>query len=292
MSGAWINDFLLGNNYGVIYGTEPLRQLYGLDAVFLSFGNYSLYYQPFEDTFASLVVEYLEGGGKVYLEGGDALGYDQAGDTELYGWFGLSDANNGTPLTNIFDSLEGLPGSLAEGMLFNHTNQVVQYWIDKYFPDTNTNGISAFHENNYADVAVQHTGENGCKTFCFSYALAELADGETTSREDLMWAILGYFDIITGTPKQSFQENEIPFNIFPNPSSGKIIVEISLTAMSRISLELFDLNGRKMAVIYEGSLPSGEHKIGFNLSARQNGIYILRMKTDMSQLSKKICLTR
>jgi PKD repeat protein len=280
MSGAWMRDFLLGNNYGVIYGTEPLRQLYGLDAAFFSFGTSFGDRQICEDIYVSLIIKYLEGGGKVYLEGGDAIGYDQQGNTELYAWFGLSDANNGTPFTNIFDSLQGLPGSLAEGMLFNHTNQVVQYWIDKYFPDTNTNGIAAFHENNYADVAVQHNGENGCKTFCFSYALAELADGETTSREDLMWAILGYFDIITGTPKQSFPENEIPFNIFPNPSSGKIIVEISLPAMSGISLELFDLTGRKAAVIYEGSLLSGEHRVLFDASGLPAGIYIYELRAE------------
>jgi len=81
-------------------------------------------------------------------------------------------------------------------MLFTTSTQVSNGFIDTYTPNT---GTVAFNESGYGDVAVQNTGSNGQKTFCFSYSLADLVDGVSPStRNDLVTAIVNYLDF--GTP--------------------------------------------------------------------------------------------
>jgi hypothetical protein len=161
----------------------------------LSFGNYGsngTTNTAFNDYHAAIVQEYLESGGKVYLEGGDALGYDQAGNSELLSLFGFASAEDGS--NNIINSLEGQNAALTQGMLFTASTQVNNSWIDLYFP--NSLGTLAFYESGYGNVGVQGIGTYGQKTFCFSYALSELVDANPPStRDSLLKRILDFFGI-------------------------------------------------------------------------------------------------
>ena len=68
-------------------------------------------------------------------------------------------------------------------------------YVDNYVP--NESGIIAFEESDYGTVAVQNTGEYNQRTFCFSYTLADLDDGEfPNTREELLGRICNFFDII------------------------------------------------------------------------------------------------
>ena len=63
--------------------------------------------------------------------------------------------------------------------------------------------VAAFIESNYGTVAVQNSSPEGHRTFCFSYALAKLNDGETpNTREELLHRILNFFDIQTAVPER------------------------------------------------------------------------------------------
>ncbi len=191
-SGAFIDAYLTGAGFtNVTYTNMFPPSLIGYDAVFLSFGNFSNNYTAFNDGMASAVEAYLNEGGKVYLEGGDALGFNQSWNTVLHGLFGLSAASDGS--TNIIDGLEGQPGALTEGMLFTSSTQVGNGFIDQYSPGS---GTLAFVESSYGNVGVQYAPLLGQRTFCFSYALAELTDGTSPStRSDLMAGILDLFDL-------------------------------------------------------------------------------------------------
>ena len=207
-SGAYINNFLTGLAYTVDYTSVFPSSLLGYDAVFLSFGNYGTSGTTstvFDNTMASIVTTYLEAGGSVYLEGGDALEFDQSVNVPLHDLFGLGDGSDGG--TNVIDGLQGQVGSLADGMFFTSSSQVNNNYIDIYLPST---GTAAFNESGYGDVAVQNSASYGQKTFCFSYALANLTDGTfPTTKNELMTRILNY---LIGPPA-------LPPNISVTPSS-------------------------------------------------------------------------
>jgi len=114
-SGAFINTFLTSAGFTTHYTNVFPPTLIGYDAVFLSFGNFSNSSTLFDDAMASAIQTYLEAGGKVYLEGGDALGYDQSANTSIHNLFGLTSASDGT--TNIIDGLAGQSDAITNGML-------------------------------------------------------------------------------------------------------------------------------------------------------------------------------
>lgn len=198
-SGQYLRDALMARGYDVTYvaGEFP-PGLVGFDGVFLSFGNAGL--DPIGPPYSArldadwkvdAIKNYLESGGRVFLEGSDTLGYDiydLVDGTVLLPLFGLEGGVDGD--TNEINSLDGQAGALTEGMRFTGTSQDPVDWIDIFTPST---GTAAFTESDYGVVAVQHRGRFGQRTFCFAYTLAELVDGSTT-REGLLDAIIGFFD--------------------------------------------------------------------------------------------------
>jgi subtilisin family serine protease len=204
-SGQFLRDELVSRGFEVTYvvGDFP-PGLVGFDGAFLSFGNAGLDFQEpagppnasrlDEDWKVDAIKSYLESGGRLFLEGGDTLGYDVyeiVDRTDLLPLFGLDaevDGNDGD--TNEIDSLDGHAGALTEGMRFTQTDQTPVDWIDIF---TVSAGEEAFTESDYGLVAVQHEGRYGQRTFCFAYAIAELVDG-TTTRGDLLDALIEFFD--------------------------------------------------------------------------------------------------
>lgn len=194
-SGAYINNYLTNAGLTTTYTSVFPASLIGYDAVFLSFGNYGPAGSNtvFDNTMAAQVEAYLNAGGKVYLEGGDALGFDQGANTTLLNLFGLSGTADGVQGPTPITALAGQPGALTAGMQFNASTQVNNFYIDTY---TAGGGMVAFNEPTVGDVAAQYSGAGGSKTFCFSYALSELTDGTAPStKDDLMAAIINFFGI-------------------------------------------------------------------------------------------------
>jgi len=98
-SGTFIKTSLEDSGYTVTYSTTANlpSSMIGYDAVFLSFGNYGTdgtTLTELTDENANVIIEYLQAGGRVYLEGGDSFGYDQDDNPTLLGFFGLSSASD------------------------------------------------------------------------------------------------------------------------------------------------------------------------------------------------------
>jgi PKD repeat protein len=192
-SGIFIREFLEQHtNSPVTYSNTFPNGLEGYDAVFLSYGNSGIDNIVLDSHMSGVLINYLQNGGYVYLEGGDALGYDQAGNAVLRSLFGLVATLNGG--TNPIDLLEGQQNSLTNGLVFTSSSQPSFASIDRYFP--NYLGKIAFFESDYGMVAIQSTGNFDQRTFCFSYSLADLDDGEDpNTRTELMMRICGFFEI-------------------------------------------------------------------------------------------------
>ena len=233
-SGQYLRDELTSRGFDVTYVSGEFPPgLVGFDGVFLSFGNAGLDFQeptgpPFAarldaDWKVDAIKIYLESGGRLFLEGGDTLGYniyEIVDRTDLLPLFGLlEDGVDGD--TNEIDSLDGHAGALTEGMRFTGTSQDPVDYIDEFTPST---GAEAFTESDYGVVAVQHRGQFGQRTFCFAYTLAELVDGSTT-RDDLLDAMIEFFDFgsVDGPRLRRGGRRVMP------PAAGKNVPRASLT---------------------------------------------------------------
>ncbi len=195
-SGRYIFDKLKNFGIDAVYSrSEKLpSSLIGYDAVFLSFGNGHGNYANFNDAMAATLIEYLEQGGNVYLEGGDALGRNQAGNSQLLSLLGVQSAENGSSNDKPVSNLIGQPLSVFSGISFTGSAQSANASIDRFQADGN--GTIAFIEAGYGNVAVQSAGAFGQRAVVFSYALAGLEDGNLpNTREDILGSLLKYFGI-------------------------------------------------------------------------------------------------
>jgi len=285
-SGTYIHDYLLENDLPSTLTTSFPTSLMGYDAVFLSCGNYGLNYAEVSDEMAAIIVQYLENGGYVYLEGADALGYNQASNNTLHTLFGLANVEDGSG--NEIDSLIGQPGALTNDMIFTSSNQSAYQFIDIFIPYNNSADV-AFVESDYGNVAVQYEGNNDQRTFCFSYTLAELNDAEYPStREEILKRICVFFDIII-TDVNTPQDNQmIELEVYPNPFRSQLTICYSLNQESAVSINIFRLNGQLVNTIINEELIEGKYIEELDMKGLTPGIYFCVLQTNKGKQTKKL----
>ena len=73
-----------------------------------------------------------------------------------------------------------------------------------------------------------------------------------------------------------------PFDlkIYPNPVANQANVELQLQQDSEVLVELYDLSGKKLQTIFEGTLPKGEQVVDFDASKLSQGKYFVRILAD------------
>ncbi len=90
---------------------------------------------------------------------------------------------------------------------------------------------------------------------------------------------------------------KLDFYIYPNPSKGKFEIRNLLTRMAGLSpgnehcrIELFDLFGKSVALLYEGK--SGSEFLEFDVSNLANGVYNCRILVGKYMQTNKIVIAR
>ncbi|MFM7231626.1 MAG: kelch repeat-containing protein [bacterium] len=78
----------------------------------------------------------------------------------------------------------------------------------------------------------------------------------------------------------------------PNPSAGKVRMAVDLARAQRLELSVFDVTGRRVAVIHDGILPAGRHSFEWGgasagAAAPRPGVYLVRMSAiDRTQVAR------
>lgn len=78
----------------------------------------------------------------------------------------------------------------------------------------------------------------------------------------------------------------------PNPSAGKVRMAVDLARAQRLELSVFDVTGRRVAVIHDGILPAGRHSFEWGgasagAAAPRPGVYLVRMSaSDRTQVAR------
>jgi len=78
-------------------------------------------------------------------------------------------------------------------------------------------------------------------------------------------------------------------NYFPNPFTNEIMFNFSLNTDSKVSLNIYDITGKKVAQIIDKQLTKGEYNINWkNDSELKNGIYIIKFENQNQVITNKI----
>lgn len=151
-------------------------------------------------------------------------------------------------------------------------------------------------------------GENIVETFeleqyeCYSFAIY---DSEGNGLDDPGFFVLFYggsSTILEGSAFGSMSSTEFTtgwvgigedidkheFSVSPNPFSGQTNISFYLESNQEITMDIFDLMGKKVQTLNMGILNSGEQSVVFNANELTNGIYIVSMNINNKVVNKRI----
>jgi hypothetical protein len=75
---------------------------------------------------------------------------------------------------------------------------------------------------------------------------------------------------------------------YPNPFNSSTIIEYTLPKAENITLSLYDILGRKVIELDKGVYPAGINRQTLNLKDYTGGIYFLTLKTEQTQITRKL----
>lgn len=293
-SGQRIDSILNALGYSGHYCTSlPSTDLGVYMAIFGCVGVYpNRYLVENSGTEATAIDDYLDAGGRVYLEGSAVFYIDPYffGAHDFTNRFGI---NATTYSYQDMGPISGETSTFTQGMYFTYTGE--NQYMDHIDPQAT--GFLIFHDtNNSYNCAVANDAAI-YQTVGASFELGGLVDGSGVSTKTaLLDSIMHFFGIsLIGIEEVTKGEPQVVnLNIHPNPFSKTTTITFSTMVNNQTSLFIYDALGR--VVKRFNSLPNqackqifwdGRDDGGYHLP---DGVYFVRVKTDASEQLEKIIL--
>lgn len=232
----------------------------------------------------SLLDLFLEGGGRIYMEGGDTWYYDQ--QTTVHPKFFINGLADGADdLGRIIGHSDGWLQNYA----FNYDGP--NSYIDRLGPMTESIVILQNESPAYG-TAISH--ENDVyKTIGSSACFGGLVDEEGSTKDGLMAEYLYFFDISflwTGTEENSISENTV--SAYPNPFNRTVNISLNLDKLQNVEVSIYNLTGKKVASLINQEQQLGKHIYSWDAKDAPAGIYFYSVKAGDQSFIRKLILTK
>ncbi|HUT98334.1 MAG TPA: S8 family serine peptidase [bacterium] len=103
--------------------------------------------------------------------------------------------------------------------------------------------------------------------------------------------LLGPVEVEGGTPTVNRTSLSTPF---PNPVSDTATIRFELGGEdgSEVTLAVYDLAGRRVAVLFDGDLAAGRHTVAWDTTGVSVGVYLIRLVTAGGSLTRRAVVVR
>lgn len=178
-----------------------------------------------------------------------------------------------TMANNINAAHPGLVKAYAFPYNNSSTCATAQSWVT-------TNNLSLYTPMDSGAVHVAYYGGFGMPTVVLLggdnrdvlFTTQDFNTSDTTVMRDLILGLTASTDKIN--------KNEINFEVFPNPSSGKLNINLSVANKSEFHYEILDLSGKLITSSEKEFVPQGKLTKEFDNSSLQSGSYFLKVYLD------------
>ncbi len=266
-------------------------------AIFVCVGIYSNnYIIDASGSEASALVDYLNNGGHMYLEGGDVWYYDPPyqGGYDFGPLFGIQAVSDGT---GDLSPVLGESGTFTEGMNFTYSGE--NSYIDHINPTGSGFLIFRDGNNNYNCGVANDAGTY--KTVGSSFELGGLVDGSGVSTKAvLLDSIMHFFGITTGIEEISKFDVKTPMlEVYPNPFSKLTTISFGeVYGAKSIDLKIYDATGR-LVKDFSRFTPDASRSTFLFWDGRDNlnrtvpnGIYFVRLISGENKQVVKVILVK
>ncbi len=273
---------------GADYATELPEERDVYQSIFIILGVYpdnnALTAEQGDD-----LASFLDNGGAIYMEGGDAWAFDD--QTAVHDMFFINGVVDGS---DDLSTIVGEPDGFLYGYNFEYNG--ANNYIDHIEAQGDATLLMSNEDPMYG-VAVSYQNET-YKTIGTSISFSGLTDNESYSKAGMMAEILSFFNIgFTWTDINETIVTTIEASAYPNPFSNQVTIEFALSESSQVSLDIFDLTGRKVNTLVNETLNQGNHKYQWNATdnsgfVMQPGIYFYSLQYGDQVVTKKLILAK
>ncbi len=282
-SGLEMNNCLSNLSVGADYATSMPDNLQLYSSVFVCLGIYSSNHS-LSATEGQLLADYLDGGGNLYMEGGDTWFYDEP--TAVHPMFGITGQEDGS---DDLGTILGQEGTFTEGMSFSYSGE--NNWIDHIAP----NGSAFLIFENQSPVygtGVANIGET-YRTIGCSHEFGGIDNGAFT-QDYLMYKYLEFFGIDAtwvGVDEMNLSERMI--SIYPNPARQSVNVFVTVEKPGPLSISVFNNTGQEIRRLADNrQLDEGTHLFGLDVSNLPGGVYHCVLTSGQERISSKLVVIR
>ncbi len=112
-----------------------------------------------------------------------------------------------------------------------------------------------------------------------------------------MWQPVRFGEIVLSPDTNCIAEQRIAtygvaLEVLPNPCNRNLTVCFILNTSDNVDINLYDILGRKVAVLLNRQMSPQFHSMTFDLASLPNGIYFLRLETESTSITKKVTLIK
>ncbi len=79
---------------------------------------------------------------------------------------------------------------------------------------------------------------------------------------------------------------------YPNPFSGRTTFTYTLDATQQVSLRVFDITGRQVAVLVDGVQSPAQYDVAFEAGSLPSGVYMYQLRTASGSITKQMVLVK
>jgi photosystem II stability/assembly factor-like uncharacterized protein len=101
------------------------------------------------------------------------------------------------------------------------------------------------------------------------------------------WSVSGWEDTSAVVPPEALR-----LSVSPNPALGEAVVTLSLSEPAEATVGVYDVLGRRVALLHEGALAAGPHTFRFDGARLPAGPYVIRAAAGSSVVTRRLTLVR
>ena len=116
----------------------------------------------------------------------------------------------------------------------------------------------------------------------------EGTDGESFIQNWSIWTLVN-IELVTGINDEFGAVGEL--YVSPNPASDEAKLSFTMKDNDDVKMELYDLSGRKIQNVFEGTLMKGEHQRTVDVSDLAAGMYMLKVQSGSQKISKRLVVS-
>ncbi len=231
------------------------------------------------------LANYLDQGGRVYMEGGDTWAYDN--QTPAHSYFKINGLQDGS---GDLSSIVGMDGTVAQGMEFDYNGR--NSYIDQIAAEVGGKLMFNNSAPSYG-VAVSYSNDT-YRTIGASFEFAGLQDAGNNTKDELMARMLSFFEVpYYWTGQKELQTSGFGLAVYPNPASTRLNLTLSFDSSVSASIQLFNAMGQQvMEIAQNTSYEQGSHQLGFSIEMLPKGVYFVALESEGRKMMKHFVVVR